>query len=121
MYDVDGNGVIELQEMVKIVASIYKMMGDNQVMVMTMMMMTMMMMLMMMGDNQVTENKDTAMNVSFDSFVLSTGCCYGGGRPGGKGIRHIPGKPCHSYNLWDFQQTLHLSNPSLTIFVILFP
>ena len=114
MYDVDGNGVIELQEMVKIVASIYKMMGDNQVMVMTMMMM-------MMGDNQVTQNMDTAMNVSFDSFVLSTGCCYGGGRPGGKGIRHIPGKPCHSYNLWDFQQTLHLSNPSLTIFVILFP
>ena len=111
MYDVDGNGVIELQEMVKIVASIYKMMGENQVMVMTTMMI-----MMMMGDNQVT-----AMNVSFDSFVLSTGCCYGGGRPGGKGIRHIPGKPCHSYNLWDFQRTLPLRNPSLTIFVILFP
>ena len=47
MYDVDGNGVIELQEMVKIVASIYKMMGDNQVMMMTMMV-TMMMMMMMM-------------------------------------------------------------------------
>ena len=31
MYDVDGNGVIELQEMVKIVASIYKMMGSKQV------------------------------------------------------------------------------------------
>ena len=31
MYDVDGNGVIDLQEMIKIVASIYKMMGDNQV------------------------------------------------------------------------------------------
>ena len=31
MYDVDGNGVIDLQEMVKIVASIYKMMGDEQV------------------------------------------------------------------------------------------
>ena len=31
MYDVDGNGVIDLQEMVKIVASIYKMMGENQV------------------------------------------------------------------------------------------
>ena len=31
MYDVDGNGVIELQEMVKIVASIYKMMGGKQV------------------------------------------------------------------------------------------
>ena len=31
MYDVDGNGVIDLQEMVKIVASIYKMMGDDQV------------------------------------------------------------------------------------------
>ena len=45
MYDVDGNGVIELQEMVKIVASIYKMMGDNQVMMMTMMV-TMMMMMM---------------------------------------------------------------------------
>ena len=43
MYDVDGNGVIELQEMVKIVASIYKMMGENQVMVMTMMMIMMMM------------------------------------------------------------------------------
>ena len=112
MYDVDGNGVIELQEMVKIVASIYKMMGENQVM---------MMMMMMMGDNQVTQRKDTAMNVSFDSFVLSTGCCYGGGRPGGKGIRHIPGKPFHSYNLKDFQQTLPLSNPSLTIFLILFP
>ena len=97
MYDVDGNGVIELQEMVKIVASIYKMMGENQVMVMTMMMI-----MMLMGDNQVT-----AMNVSFDSFVLSTGCCYGGGRPGGKGIRHIPGKPCHSYNLWDFQCILY--------------
>ena len=31
MYDVDGNGVIELQEMIKIVASIYKMMGGKQV------------------------------------------------------------------------------------------
>ena len=31
MYDVDGNGVIDLQEMIKIVASIYKMMGDDQV------------------------------------------------------------------------------------------
>ena len=31
MYDVDGNGAIELQEMVKIVASIYKMMGGKQV------------------------------------------------------------------------------------------
>ena len=31
MYDVDGNGVIDLQEMIKIVASIYKMMGENQV------------------------------------------------------------------------------------------
>ena len=27
----DGNGVIDLQEMIKIVASIYKMMGENQV------------------------------------------------------------------------------------------
>ena len=31
MYDVDGNGVIDLQEMIKIVASIYKMMGEKQV------------------------------------------------------------------------------------------
>ena len=31
MYDVDGNGVIDLEEMIKIVASIYKMMGENQV------------------------------------------------------------------------------------------
>ena len=27
----DGNGVIDLQEMIKIVASIYKMMGEKQV------------------------------------------------------------------------------------------
>ena len=27
----DGNGVIDLEEMIKIVASIYKMMGDDQV------------------------------------------------------------------------------------------
>ena len=31
MYDFDGNRVIELQEMVKIVASIYNMMGGKQV------------------------------------------------------------------------------------------
>ena len=31
MYDFDGNRVIELQEMIKIVASIYKMMGGKQV------------------------------------------------------------------------------------------
>ena len=32
MYDVDGNGVIDLIEMTKIVKSIYNMMGPNQVM-----------------------------------------------------------------------------------------
>ena len=33
MYDVDGNGWIDLGEMTKIVKSIYKMMGPNQVLV----------------------------------------------------------------------------------------
>ena len=32
MYDVDGNGFIDLIEMTKIVKSIYNMMGPNQVM-----------------------------------------------------------------------------------------
>ena len=31
MYDVDGNGWIDLREMTRIVKSIYKMMGPNQV------------------------------------------------------------------------------------------
>ena len=31
MYDVDGNGWIDLKEMTRIVKSIYKMMGPNQV------------------------------------------------------------------------------------------
>jgi Ca2+-binding EF-hand superfamily protein len=31
MYDVDGNGFIDLAEMTKIVKSIYNMMGPNQV------------------------------------------------------------------------------------------
>ena len=31
MYDVDGNGFIDLIEMTKIVKSIYNMMGPNQV------------------------------------------------------------------------------------------
>ena len=30
MYDVDGNGWIDLKEMTRIVKSIYKMMGPNQ-------------------------------------------------------------------------------------------
>ena len=33
MYDVDGNGWIDLVEMTKIVRSIYKMMGPNQALV----------------------------------------------------------------------------------------
>ena len=57
MYDVDGNGVIELQEMVKIVASIYKMMGENQVMVMTMMMIMMMMAMTMMMMTMMAQDK----------------------------------------------------------------
>ena len=31
MYDVDGNGFIDLQEMTRIVKSIYNMMGPNHV------------------------------------------------------------------------------------------
>ena len=54
MYDVDGNGVIDLQEMIKIVASIYKMMGEKQV---------------------------TQKRTNLPAFVFSTGCCFGGRRP----------------------------------------
>ena len=62
MYDVDGNGVIDLQEMIKIVASIYKMMGEKQV---------------------------TPKMTILPAFVFSTGCCFGGRRPRGKSICHI--------------------------------
>ena len=88
MYDVDGNGVIELQEMVKIVASIYKMMGGKQVwwlsinqsinyqMVMVMMIrmehVMRVMTITMMGDKQVVHLK-WHINLQYKTIPSQTG------------------------------------------------